>query len=153
MANSFWARTYTDYSAEKSNVRLRVEEMTSATIVANLVALAALNAAVDDLSIGQPQKNTIIQDDSVISNLPATDVNAQRERKWLVSYRDTVTEELFQFEIPAAKLTGNLTPNTDQADLTSADWVAFIAAFEAIVLSPNGNAVTVEKARHVGRKL
>jgi len=153
LAESFYTRTYKDYSKETSNVRFRVEEINAATITAQLLALAALSSALDGIVLGQPQKYVIVQDDNLISNLPASDVNAQRERKWIVSYRDTVTEDIHTAEIPTADLTGNLLPNSDEADLTSAAWVAFIAAFEAVVVSPDGNPVTVESARHVGRKL
>lgn len=153
MAVSYYTQTYLDYSKEKANLRLRVEEITAANIAAQLTEIQALGAAIADLSLGTLHKSATLQNDSVISNTPPSDVNAQRERKWLVTYRDDVTEQLYQFEIPAANLTGNLLPNSDEADLTSTDWAAFITAFEAVVLSPDGNAVTVESARHVGRKL
>lgn len=153
MANSYYSQTYLDYSGEKSNVRLRVEEITTANIASQLTQVTALGAAIAALSIGTLHKASLIQDDSLISNTKPTSPFAQRETKWLVIYRDTVTEQLYSYEIPCADLSAaNLSGNTDDANLSSSEWAAFITAFEAVVLSPDGNAVDVVSAKHVGRK-
>ena len=97
---------------------------------------------------------------------PITEQWAQRESKWLVTYRD-VTQFLdvsntinnvgfgnvYQVEIPTAKLS-LLPANTDLIDLTVAPWPDFVTAFEAVQNSPTGgNEVEVVSVRHVGRAL
>jgi len=47
-----------------------------------------------------------------------------------------------------------LVDNTDMADLTDADWVAFVTAFEALVVAPyTANAVTIDRITFIGRNL
>lgn len=152
MADSFYSLTLLDYGAEKTTTRLRVEEITAINFATQLTAIAALGTAIDNLTLGTLHKSAVIQNDAVISNTLPTDVNAQRERKWLLRYRDNVTEQIYSSEIGTADLTDNLVPNSDMALLTSTDWAAFKTAFEAVVLSPDGNPVTLYQAFHVGRK-
>jgi hypothetical protein len=75
--------------------------------------------------------------------------------KWLVQYQGNDTGKLFSVEIAAPDLTGNVTPNTDIANLASADWVAFKTAFEAFAKSPDNGTedVTVIGAKMVGRNI
>ena len=152
MADSYYSLTLLDYSAEKTNTRFRVEEITAGNFATQLTSLAALGSSIDNLTLGTLHKSATIQNEAVISNTLPTDVNAQRERKWLIRYQDTVTEKIYTAEIGTADLTDNLVPNSDMALLTSTDWAAFKTAFEAVVLSPDGNAVVLYQAFHVGRK-
>jgi hypothetical protein len=80
---------------------------------------------------------------------------AQRELKWLVQYQGDSSGKLFSTEIAAPDITDNVVVNSDVADLSSADWVAFITAFEAYVRSPDNatETVTVIAARLVGRNI
>jgi hypothetical protein len=45
-----------------------------------------------------------------------------------------------------------LATNSDDANMSDADITAFVSAFEAYALSPEGNAVNVLKITHVGRR-
>ena len=115
MADSYYSLTLLDYSAEKTNTRFRVEEITAGNFATQLTALAALGTAIDNLTLGTLHKSATIQNEAVISNTLPTDVNAQRERKWLIRYQDTVTEKIYTAEIGTADLTDNLVPNSDMA--------------------------------------
>lgn len=98
-----------------------------------------------------------------------TDPEAQRETKWLVTFRDTTQfldagntvanagfGKIFTLEIGTAKLTGNLVDNTDLADLSVTEMDALRDAIQANVRSPYNHTATapsilVLSIEHVGR--
>lgn len=127
---------------------------TAGNLTAELALAAALSSAVENLTIGHLDKYgyTIPVLDNPIT---PSNVYAQREMKWLVSYTGDTSGKTFQVEIAAPDLTGNTIANTDMADLTSTDWVAFIAAFEDYARSPDNGTetVTVVSAKIVGRNI
>lgn len=144
----------TDNSNEKSSFRVTSPDLTAGNFTAQETAATALHDAVVDLSIGAVTKQVIsavLVDDP---DIPAN-VYAQREMKWLVTYRGVSSGKLYQLEIAAPDLTDNIVPNTDQADLTSTDWAAFVTAFEAFARTPDNPSANVEVvgARLVGRNL
>lgn len=144
----------TDYSNEKSSFAVTSVTANAGNLAAQQTAAAALAAAVDDLTIGELTKQTM---SLVILDTPAipTDPYAQREMKWLVQYTGDASGKLFSVEIAAPDITGNVVVNTDVADLSSADWAAFVTAFESYVRSPDNGTetVTVIGARIVGRNI
>lgn len=144
----------TDYSDEKSSFAVTSVTANAGNLAAQQTLAANLIAAVDDLTIGEITKQEMCL---VILDSPAIPTNpyAQREMKWLVSYQAVTSGKKFSVEIAAPDVTGNVVANSDIADLTSADWVAFVTAFEAFVKSPdNGTeAVIVIGARLVGRNI
>lgn len=144
----------TDFSAEKSSFQVTSPTLTTGNIVAQLGLLDALQAATEDISIGHLSRiSAAIQyvDDPGLPTSPF----AQREMKWLVTYSGDTSGKLFQVEVAAPDLTDNLNGNSDDADLSSTDWAAFVTAFEAFAKSPdNGTeAVTLVSARVVGRNI
>jgi len=156
MAVGKYSVSYRDYSGETSPFSVYTAEINAGNFAAIGAALQTLGTATNDLSRGQPAKSTLIAQINVISGANATDPVAQREMKWLVTYRDTVTERLYTLEIPCADLTANnLSGNTDEADLTNGagEWPDWVTAFEAVAKSQDGNAVEVVGARFVGRNL
>lgn len=154
MAVGKYSVSYRDYSGETSPFTVYCVELTAGNFAATGTALQTLGTATNALSRGQPAKSVLTAQENVISAANATDPVAQREMKWLVSYRDTTTNKKYSLEIPCADLTtDNLAGNTDEADLTSTEWAAWVTAFEAIAKSEVGNAVEVLGARFVGRNL
>lgn len=146
--------TINDNSNEKSSFSVTSITANAGNLAAQQTAAAALAGAVVDLSIGElvkQQMSLVILDTPAIPSSPY----AQREMKWLVSYVGDASGKTFQCEIAAPDLTDNLVPNTDNADLASTDWAAFVTAFEAFVRSPDNGTetVTVLKAVLVGRNL
>jgi hypothetical protein len=145
---------YRDYGGETSPFSVFCVELTAGNFAATGTALQALGTATNALSRGQPAKSTLIAQINTISGANAADPVAQREMKWLVTYADDVTNKLYTLEIPCADLTAaNLAGNSDEADLTSTEWAAWVTAFEAVAKSEVGNAVSVVRARFVGRNL
>lgn len=151
MAVSQHSRTYLDYSNEKSTLGFNFTALTAGNFVAQNALVVDIGLAIADLTLCNfAGFRTTSAFDSTNPTAP-TDPYAQRELKWLINYRDTTTGNLYSMEIPGADLTGNLLAGTDQADLASTDWAAFVTAFEAGAKSPVGNAVEVISAYVVGR--
>jgi len=144
----------TDYANEKSSFGLTSTNLTAANFNAQVAAAEALATATSALTIGNVTKQTIA---AVLDDSPAVATNpyAHREMKWLVTYQAVTSGKLFQTEIAAPDVTDNLVPNSDQADLASDDWVAWIAAFVAFAKSPDDptDAVIVVSAVLVGRNI
>jgi hypothetical protein len=145
--------TYLDYTNEDSTFGVHIAELNAGNCAAQGALIQALGDAVNDLSLGNPARSRLTAQTNTISSTPATDINAQVERKWRVFYVDDVNGREYTLEIPCAKLTGNLVTNKDDALLTSTEWAAFVTAFEAVAKSQDGNSVTVTSAIHVGKNL
>lgn len=146
--------TIRDYSNELSNFGVVSVTGTSGNLAAQLVFAASLSSAVENLTIGHLDKygyQIFLLDNPITP----TNVYAQREVKWLVSYVGDTSGKSFSIEIAAPDLTGNIITNSDMADLASADWVAFVSAFEDYARSPDNGTetVTVTGARVVGRNI
>jgi len=144
----------TDYSNERSSFGVVSVTANAGNLAAQQTLAAALVGATEDITIGAVTKQTMAL---VILDAPAipTSPYAQRELKWLVQYQGNTSGKIFTIEIAAPDITDNVAPNTDIADLSSSDWVAWTGAFEAYAKSPdNGTeAVTVIGARVVGRNI
>jgi len=144
----------TDYSNEKSSFGVVSVTGNAGNLTAQEAAATALTDAVANLSIGVVSKQSYA---ILLIDAPGIPTNpyAQRELKWLVQYQGNTSGKIFTIEIAAPDVTDNVVVNSDQADLGSTDWLAFISAFEAFAKSPdNGTeAVTVIGARLVGRNL
>jgi hypothetical protein len=157
MPDSLLSRTYTDYSAERGTMTVRVPEITAVNFTATMGLITALENKTDLLSLGRPARRQVTVGLTQLSSLPATDTGAERETKWLVIFEDNVTKRLGQVEIPCAKRSdgdGPLTQgNTDDANLSHPAWQGWITAFQDVARSVAGNPVTVIRAKKVGRNL
>jgi hypothetical protein len=146
-----YSRTLIDYGDEKTIFRANVAVLTAANFDAQATLRAALGTAIAGICIGNLNQvdygNVDFQ-----TNLAPDDPLAQRENKWLVQYVDDTTQQLYRCELGTADLTA-LDPNDRaHAHIGDADVVdAFVDAFEAYVLSPDGNSVTIKEITFVGR--
>ncbi len=149
--------TYRDYGepGERSTVSAEGPDFTALNHDAEITLQNALRDAIDDITLG-----TRVNVQRVAQESPGLDTNpaspfAQRESKWLVRYRDTVTGKRATMELPCADLSKLLSSTPDKADLADADVAAFVAAFEAYVLSPGTGTrgdTEVYEIRFVGRR-
>ncbi len=145
--------TYLDYSGETSTTEWDVTQMTAGNLVTVQGDLADLVIAIDGISLATIARERRILENLFLANNKPTSVDAQREKKWLVRYEDTVTHNIYRTEIPGADLT-LLQTNSDMADLTTAAFGAFIAAFETVVKAPGTqNAVNVLDVEFVGKRI
>lgn len=159
--------TFEDYSKEKGTMTVNIGPLTAANFTAKRDALDDLKAALGGMTLGEIRKTSITEQFSE-STATVTDKDAQRETKWLVTYRDetqfldagnTINNvgfgNLYTVEIPTADRS-LLTGNSDNLDIDpatrSAAVGAFITAFEALQNSPTGgNECKVVGIKHVGR--
>lgn len=165
MAQNGATFTIEDYNAESSNFRMNIGPLTAANFTAVRAGLDSVKATLvsDQVILGELRKTTISEQFSESAD-PVSSVFAQRESKWLLTYRDTTQYldvgntinnvgfgNLYSVEIPTANL-ALLQANEDTVDL--ADVAAFVSAFEAAQNSPTGgNEIQVVSMRHVGRSL
>lgn len=113
-------------------------------------ALGDMRLALNPLILGNHLRRTVTATVIIDSPTVPADVNAQRERKALVTYRDLGNGKLYRLEIPTFSMVGAVT-GTDILDLSHPDWANFVSEFEANFRSELGNAVQVVQAKHVGR--
>lgn len=139
--------TYLDLSGEKANMKFHYDD----AAVDLATKLAALVTAADALSMCV-KVATNMTTVNVISN---TRVGAgQREGKYLVEYQDNTNLNKGSFTIPGRDDTTFTTiPGTDYYDLTDTEFAALVTAVQAVVVSPDGNAVTVTGIKSVGRNI
>lgn len=149
----FYTRTLKDYDDETATVRVRATALNETNLAAQLVLQANFGAAINDMSLGSLQ--TIRYGNEVISNNEAPiETYAQRELKWRVDYRDTVTGQPYHFTIPCANLDLLDPNNRKQAFIgDGGDVDDFVAAAEAYALSPDGNPIQILQILAVGRNL
>lgn len=168
MANNFGGGSFTiiDYDREKSPMGFNMAAITAASLPGALTQFGALRTAIGGIILGSVSDEALYVNRTKITNVPATNPSAQRERKWLVKYEDTTQffddpvnsipnagyKKQFNVEIGTANFTStNLPNNGDEANLADTAIAAFVTAFEAIARSPYGGAVNVTQILAVGR--
>lgn len=104
-------------------------------------------AAVSDLNFTRSTASVVVDESS--PSIPSA-TTAQREVAVRIHYSDTVTNGKFRFDIPGPA-TAFIPTGTDEYDLSNIGVAALIAVLEANLVSPDGNAITVNSMRFVGR--
>lgn len=151
---SFVERSYRDWSGEVSGFGITTYAITDANFSNHLAHQAALDAAIDALTIGQLAKKSF--GTRTLESADNGAFGAQRERKILITYKGDTSEKIFRTEIPCEALVeANYLAGSDELDMANAEVAALVDAFEDIARSPdNGTeAVTVLSMRFVGRNL
>jgi len=140
--------TIKDNSNENSRVSLNVADAISDA------DLTTLYNALGGVIIGTQSTFFLVTEAEKDQGSQALPVSkfAQRETKWLASYTDDVTGTLHRLEIPCADL-DIAVGGTQLADLETGAGNTFKTAWDASVLSPAGNASTLNSMKHVGRNL
>jgi len=137
---------------EKSTWGAWIDTLASGNFVTQTGLVSSLLSAVLAITKGgQSGMATIAVSD--VSTVAITDPLAQRENKWLVRYHDNIDGTKFSLEIPTADLT-LLTTGNEFADLDGTEFAAFVAAFQAVVVSPDdpSHDVLVDSIQFVGRR-
>lgn len=140
-----------DFSDEKSQFSVRVDDPgdgliatleTQANAFRDLVTACALSAFVT--------RSVLTQQNEYPAK--SADPYAQRETKARVEMTDLANNRENTFEIPCPDLT-KLDTQGKFFDLTDADIAALVTWIENNVVSRDGNAVVVDRIRHVGRNI
>lgn len=149
-----YSLSYVDYDNEKSKSSFHLGPVNAATIVGISTQIGALKDAVDGISKLSITQERFLVDENKFAVSKPSDKDAQRERKWLVVYHDTVNGKIFRMEIPGAD-SSLLYENQDKMDTTTllSAGLAFKGAFEDVVVSPYGNDVVIDYVQLVGRNL
>lgn len=161
-----------DYSKERSTFNPNVQDLDAAGAL-----FGSISTDLDEIKDAiQPLIRGVIRHSTLSfkypeSDDPVTDVEAARETKWLVTYRDTTEylgalntvpnpgfNQLFSFEIPTAKRS-LLSGNSDTLDITTGGSVGAVAkaALEPNIRSPYNRAASgtptnrIEEIKFVGR--
>lgn len=153
--------TMLDYDREKSDAVMNIRPVTALNITTFLSDVGALRTAIDNVVLGTVSNEKATLFNTVISNIPPTDKNAQVERKWLLTYTDTTPEyavgvpnpgygKIFQHEIATADAS-LIQDNTEFMDITAGVGLALKNAFEAVIVSPYQGQPQVLSVQLVGR--
>lgn len=148
--------SWIDYSLEPSNSGVTLTQITAGNLVATLGLVDTLIAAMQAITVGQLARSKVTVREQNEDTVTPTNPQAQREKKWLVKYHDTVTGKKYRLEIPTADLSGgNLNTNSDQANLADTQIAAFVTAFQAVATDPDTglNPVAVDEILFVGKRL
>lgn len=136
-----------DRSGEPCSISFNVTD--GAFDLEDLGAIALMNA-IDNVIDGAVKTGTLSTITRVSNVAHAT--TGQREDKWLLQYEDTTTHVLYNMELPCRKKTLEPPVDTDLMPLAEAPWSALKTAFDnGIIKSPDGNAVSLQSVRYVGR--
>lgn len=142
-----------DYTGEKAAHAVDIPDITAANFAAIMDPGGLVADYYDNLNaicIGNITKEVISARNITISSGNAGSAYAQVELRWYVPYTDNVTGKLYGRTIPCPDLT-LLTPGSDNMNMLSVTASDFKAAFEALVVSPDGNPVTMGVPYVVGR--
>lgn len=169
MAGEMLTVGFKDYSKEQSSTGIGVGAVTAVSLPGLLTNIAAYIAAIDAITLGTLSYDSLRAYFTRRSSAIPADPNAQRERKWLVTYSDTTQffdpgpnlipnagfGKVFNVEIPTANfdLADVFPVNSDEADLTQTQIAAFVTAVEAMARSPYGGSIEVLAITGVGRSI
>lgn len=144
----------TDWSKESMQFSFPIAEINAANYAAAITAIGTFRTALAAVTLGavNVEKISCRRTSEVPPLTPASSV-AQREASWWCIFQDNVNGKRFSVRIPTPDLVDATLQmaNTDTADLTNADWVAFKTAVQAIIRSEDNNACTLLSVHHVGK--
>jgi hypothetical protein len=160
-----WSVTIVDYNGETSTSHVHTGNVTAVSLPGLLTDIADLRTAISGLIVGNQRSDKLTAYNTTLNPALPTSTDAQVERKWLVTYTDTLPffddpvnaipnagyGKIFTMEIATADST-LLENNSEFLDLDSAGpGQDFADAFETIARSPYGGTVTVQSIQLVGR--
>jgi hypothetical protein len=149
MGKASWSTV--DHDGEGSTIGVRIVDLNAGNIAAQTTAIGLLQTALQNVSLVGFTKLDVLSTTTLIGDPQPSDGNAQRETKWLISGTDTggFTTTI---EVPGADR--DLLPaGSGNLDLAAGAGLALKNALEAVWRSKQGNAVTVNSVKHVGRNI
>ncbi len=137
-----------DYDGQRRQFSFGATVLTAGNIAAQIISHDALIAAIMDVTLGTKDFEEMVADrEEIRPAVLAAAAAAQVNVEWVVTYVDDVTTEIFNVRVPTADITDTtlFAVNSHLWDPADAKWVTFIAAFDAHVLSPAGNGVSLQQ--------
>lgn len=137
-----------DFDSQKRQLSWPTAVVTAANHDAQKTLHDALVAALMDVTLGTLDFEEFVGDrEQIRPFVRAANSVAQVSIEWVVTYEDDTTLAQSSTRVPTADLEDEtlLTIGTNEWDPADAKWVQFVTDFEAYVVSPLGNAVSVVK--------
>lgn len=137
-----------DWDGQNRQFSFDTDIVTAANHDAQKTLHDALIAAIADVTLGALDFEEYVADREEIRPVVSAAVAAaQVNIEFVVTYVDDVNSSVIHVRIPTADVTDDtlFMPNSPLWQPTDAKWVEFISAFEAYVLSPDGNAVSIQQ--------
>lgn len=148
--------TIRDFSDEYSSVAFPIPEPAAdgSDWAAILTDVGTLQAALAAMTGGHIAKKQIVVGDEAVNDTRPALPWAQREIKWLVRYQDDTTFKKYTLTLPCAALELMSDGGDDYLDIVGVTAAAtFVTWLENNMVSPDGNAITVNSISHVGRNI
>lgn len=135
--------SFKDFDGDVKQTSFRTAKLTEANVAVELPKMETLATTATALVDGTPTEKTVVWEREYDAIAPKASSNSiQTRRQWRLVFQDTVTTREFTMTLATAKNENALfKPNSTEADLTEARWVAFKAAAQAVMKSPEGNPV------------
>lgn len=141
-----------DFSDEYTTFRLKTPDLITGSVWDTPEGWAeSLEAALGGAILGTLVSVTFSQDGVINEDTRPASGEAQREKGLRLVYVDNITSKRYGFTIGTADFDALAQPGTDIVPLAHAEVAPIVTFVEATVLSPAGNAITVESAKIVGR--
>jgi hypothetical protein len=132
-----------DYSESKSSFSLSIGAITAVSLPGFLTQLGALRAALSGIVVGEIRRERWVGDETILSNIPPSNSNAQRELSWLVEYAGASNDTgIYECSVACPDLS-LLGTDGHEADYSDPAIAAFITAFEAIARMPYDDTESV----------
>lgn len=141
---------FLDHDTDVKQVSVPTIDNLSGTFAGGLTFANAIRTAVEAVTMGTIIYDAYIYDENVIpAPVPPASGFAQNHSQWLITLRDAVNGHDETLTLPTADYgaAGLLLPNSDQADMTAAEWIAVKDALEDFYRSNDGNAVIMISAQ------
>lgn len=141
-----------DFDGQRRQFSFDTDIVTAANHDAQKTLHDALVAAIADVTLGNLDFEEFVGDREQIRPLvSASAAAAQVNIEWVVTYIDDVTTSEYNVRIPTADITDTtlFAAGSNLWDPVDAKWAQFVTDFEAYVLSPDGNAVTVQQVAYL----
>jgi len=143
-----------DYSDEYSSTAFEVATPSGGAydidaLEASIDAVVDAMEAVTFCSRGKEQYSVV---SALGTETRPADEEAQRELGLRIFYQDDVTLKKYHVTVPGPRLSLMASAGFDVVDWSGAEMVTLESAFEANVLSPVGNAVSIITGTIVGRR-
>jgi hypothetical protein len=150
---SSYSLSVRDYDKELARTRVAVVPLDATNYTAWNTLLDNLQTGIAGIIIGEPASEVRTASQNTLSAALPTDQFAQRETKWIVRSEDNTTHEIFRNEIPCANLS-LLSGNDEFITVFPAGPLQDFQTFwEAAVMSPDGNDVTLISLQAAGKRL
>jgi hypothetical protein len=159
--------TLLDYSNEKSSFDVATGPVNALTLDEVEGQAGDMKTSIDAVTLGTIQREALTAFDNLLSNTPPASKEAQREKKWLITYIDNTPfldppvdsinnpgyQKMFSNTVPTADLAQLNVPGSDEVNITLEPWATFVTRFQSLARSPYGGQPLVTRIMFVGRNL